>query len=182
MGGQQQKGVQHHRHGPAGVRLHDGLIPVSAGGQVGKGGQIPAQLLRLLRATAAEGGGVSDLPPPGESAEKDRVLFSAGESPGVPDRAAGQDHVIRQLGALQLLQTGKAVPGDPGAGPGTAGGIFAAGRLNGLAVRLVGDDLTGYAQSFRCPLQSGGPQQRAGLIRVVEGNKPCFQKETSFPV
>ena len=205
---QQQRGVQHHRDVLPRDLLHDLAALPLPDGDMGKTLQIaPQLLLHALRDMGdAEGRRVGDLPPGGEGAEEHRVEPAVREDLRVPDLvAAGEDQVIGQLRAAQLLQTLEPVAGDAEIVPGKAlepliavpQGLVVQRRVDvrrraahagGLAeqvvvlVDVVVDDLAFTAQGLHRPLRGRGLQQRPIVVDMIKGDKSSLQTKDFLSV
>ena len=205
---QQQRGVQHHGDVLPRDLLHDLAALPLPDGDVGETLQIaPQLLLHALRDMGdAEGRRVGDLPPGGEGAEEHRVEPAVREDLRVPDLvAAGEDQVIGQLRAAQLLQTLEPVAGDAEIVPGKAlepliavpQGLVVQRRVDvrrraahagGLAeqvvvlVDVIVDDLARTAQGLHRPLRGRGLQQRPIVVDMIKGDKSCLQTKDFLSV
>ena len=163
--------------------------------------EVPPQLFLHIRWDVgnSKGGGVGNVPPVGERAEKDRVKPAVRENLWVPDLvAAGENHIIGQRRVPQLRKASKPVGRDaqmflrellkpliPAAqslvmqgGMNVGGGAAKTGGPAKKGIVLVDkivNDLTGVAQGFHRPFRGRSLQGGSIVVDMIERDKSCVQ-------
>ena len=205
---EQQGGIQHHRHIPAG-RLADNLTALRfPDGKVGEAVQIAFQL-RLHPVGDSrdpKGRRVGNAPFPGKDSEKHRVETAVREDLRIPDLvAAGQDQIIGQFRVRQRVKTIIVMRGDAEmipaelfkpavalcqslvveGGVGVVGGGTKAGRPFEQGVILINEivhDLAVPAEAFHGPFRGCRLKQSAIMMNMVKCDKSRFQRNNSLSV